>query len=111
LENEADIVCFLYRPEYYGITEDEEGNPTQGIGEVIIAKHRNGSMNAIGLKFIGKYMKFMDRDGFDYASFGSLPGSSSIPLEFNESNTIKLGQRKNVLPPGSTTHNDELPPF
>ena len=43
IEQDADMVMFLYRPEYYGITQDESGMPTQGTGEVIIAKHRNGS--------------------------------------------------------------------
>jgi len=37
------LLCFLYRPEYYKITVDEEGMPTQGMGEVIVAKHRNGA--------------------------------------------------------------------
>src|ERR1700760_1971721 len=42
IEQDADMVLFLYRPEYYGLDQDEDGNPTQGVGEVIIAKHRNG---------------------------------------------------------------------
>jgi replicative DNA helicase len=62
IEQDADIVMFLYRPEYYKITVDEEGMPTQGMGEVIIAKHRNGSVGSVKLKFIGKYTKFADFD-------------------------------------------------
>jgi replicative DNA helicase len=62
IEQDADIVMFLYRPEYYKITVDEEGLPTQGTGEVIIAKHRNGSTGSVKLKFIGKYTKFADLD-------------------------------------------------
>ena len=62
IEQDADIVIFLYRPEYYKITVDEEGMPTQGMGEVIIAKHRNGSVGSVKLKFIGKYTKFADLD-------------------------------------------------
>ena len=62
IEQDADIVMFLYRPEYYKITVDEEGMPTQGVGEVIIAKHRNGSVGTAKLKFIGKYTKFADFD-------------------------------------------------
>ena len=62
IEQDADIVIFLYRPEYYKITVDEEGMPTQGMGEVIIAKHRNGSVGSVKLKFIGKYTKFADFD-------------------------------------------------
>ncbi len=62
IEQDADIVMFLYRPEYYKITVDEEGMPTQGMAEVIIAKHRNGSLENVKLKFIGKYTKFSDYD-------------------------------------------------
>jgi replicative DNA helicase len=53
---------FLYRPEYYKIDVDEDNMPTQGMGEVIIAKHRNGSTGTVKLKFIGKYTKFADFD-------------------------------------------------
>jgi replicative DNA helicase len=60
IEQDADMVLFLYRPEYYGLTEDEEGNPTNGVGEVIIAKHRNGETGTVRLKFVGKYVKFTD---------------------------------------------------
>ncbi len=63
IEQDADIVMFLYRPEYYKITVDEDGMPTQGLAEVIIAKHRNGSLENVKLKFIGKYTKFADFDG------------------------------------------------
>ena len=63
IEQDADMVMFLYRPEYYGITEDEGGASTAGVGEVIIAKHRNGSLENIKLRFIGRYTKFTDLDG------------------------------------------------
>jgi len=62
IEQDADIVMFLYRPEYYKITVDEDNMPTQGMAEVIIAKHRNGSLDNVKLKFIGKYTKFADYD-------------------------------------------------
>jgi replicative DNA helicase len=62
IEQDADIVMFLYRPEYYKIDIDEDNMPTQGMGEVIIAKHRNGSTGTVKLKFIGKYTKFADLD-------------------------------------------------
>ncbi|MBI1768411.1 MAG: replicative DNA helicase [Bacteroidetes bacterium] len=65
IEQDADIVMFLYRPEYYKITEYEDGTPSQGVAEVIIAKHRNGSLDSVRLKFIGKYTKFADYDAPD----------------------------------------------
>jgi replicative DNA helicase len=58
IEQDADMVMFLYRPEYYKITVDEEGVPTAGMAEVIIAKHRNGPLENVKLRFTGKYTKF-----------------------------------------------------
>ena len=60
IEQDADLVGFLYRPEYYKITVDEDGLPTQGVAEFIIAKHRNGNTGTVKMKFIGKYTKFLD---------------------------------------------------
>ena len=64
IEQDADMVCFLYRPEYYNITADENGNSTAGIGEVIIAKNRSGSLDTIQLRFINKFTKFCDLDSY-----------------------------------------------
>jgi replicative DNA helicase len=67
IEQDADIVSFLYRPEYYGITEwdDEMKTPSEGQGEFIVAKHRNGALDSIKLKFIPNLGKFEDIGGFD----------------------------------------------
>lgn len=60
IEQDADVVMFLYRPEYYKITQDEDGLPTNGLCEIIVAKHRNGSLDTVKLKFVGKFTKFSD---------------------------------------------------
>ncbi len=67
IEQDADIVSFIYRPEYYKIDEwdDEERSPTEGQGEFIVAKHRNGGLESIRLKFIGHLGKFDNLDDFD----------------------------------------------
>ena len=52
------MVMFIYRPEYYGIDEDEHGESTKGTGEIIVAKHRSGGLDNIKLRFIGQYTKF-----------------------------------------------------
>jgi len=67
IEQDADIVSFIYRPEYYKIDEwdDEERSPTEGQGEFIVAKHRNGGLDNIRLKFIGHLGKFDNLDDFD----------------------------------------------
>ena len=51
IEQDADIVSFLYRPEYYGLSEDAEGNPTLGVTELQIAKHRHGKTGVAHLNF------------------------------------------------------------
>ncbi|MBT7655025.1 MAG: replicative DNA helicase [Flavobacteriaceae bacterium] len=67
IEQDADIVSFIYRPEYYNIDEwdDDERSPSEGQAELIIAKHRNGGLDNIRLKFIGHLGKFEDLDSFD----------------------------------------------
>jgi replicative DNA helicase len=62
VEQDADIVSFIYRPEYYQILQDENGNSTVGVAEYIIAKHRSGSIETVELKFIDKYTQFLDKD-------------------------------------------------
>lgn len=65
IEQDADVVMFLYRPEYYKITQDEDGNSTHGLCEVLVEKHRNGSTGKVNLKFVGKFTKFMPWIGSD----------------------------------------------
>jgi replicative DNA helicase len=123
IEQDADMVIFLYRPEYYKITEDEMGNPTQGTGEVIIAKHRNGSLETVQLKFIGKFTKFADLDGAGgFGDAGGFNPSAFPPSSFDEQtgftpNTIRLGSRLNNdgPPPAQafprSNFDDGPPPF
>ncbi len=61
IEQDADLVCFIYRPEYYKIYEDHYGS-TLGIGEIIVAKHRNGALDNVLLRFIPELAKFTDLD-------------------------------------------------
>lgn len=65
IEQDADIVNFIYRPEYYKIYEWENSDDSRGQAEIIIAKHRNGSLGNIRLKFISNLAKFSDLDYFD----------------------------------------------
>ncbi len=75
IEQDADMVMFIYRPEYYGLEVDENNEPTKGRGEIIIAKNRHGALETVKLRFIGQFAKFADLDyieGQD-ASYGSNP--------------------------------------
>lgn len=60
IEQDADLVLFIHRPEYYGITEDENGNSLIGVAEIIVAKHRNGSVGDVQLAFKKQQVKFCD---------------------------------------------------
>lgn len=69
IEQDADMVLFIHRPERYGITEDEDGNSLIGIADIIIAKHRNGAVGEIQLRFKNNLARFMDleRDMQDFS--------------------------------------------
>ncbi len=70
IEQDADIVIFIHRPEYYGITEDDHQNSTRGIAEIIIAKHRNGATGDINLSFRKDLAKFSDMETHISTTFG-----------------------------------------
>ena len=92
IEQDADMVLFIYRPEYYRIDEDEDGNSTAGVAELSIAKHRNGALKDIPLRFIAKFAKFTDfeKDGIEVAEpvepnneFNNVT-TKTIPSKMNE---------------------------
>ena len=62
IEQDADIVAFLYRPEYYKIREDDEGNSTAGLAEIIIGKNRHGATGEVVCRFDAKYLRFTDNN-------------------------------------------------
>ncbi|MBO7213422.1 MAG: DnaB-like helicase C-terminal domain-containing protein, partial [Rikenellaceae bacterium] len=63
IEQDADIVAFIHRPEYYGLREDENQNSTDGLAEIIFAKHRNGATDTVKMRFQKHLAKFSDWDG------------------------------------------------
>jgi replicative DNA helicase len=67
IEQDADMVMFIYRPEYYDLSEDESGNSTIGLAEIIVAKNRNGALKSVNLKFTGHLTKFSDLDNYQFA--------------------------------------------
>ncbi|MNX07140.1 replicative DNA helicase [Pedobacter sp. HDW13] len=109
IEQDADMVLFLYRPEYYGITEDEQGRSQAGIGEVIIAKHRNGETGIVPLKFVGKFVKFQDlEDDFNAppSSFAADPAAGMYPSQDFEKQSNVI-----IRPSKMDDYSDDDPPF
>jgi len=100
IEQDADIVSFIYRPEYYKIDnwDDEDATPTQGQAEFIVAKHRNGGLDNIRLKFEGKFGKFGNLNN----SFTS--DYEALPSKMNESKTSPKSN-------SSSDNNDDDLPF
>jgi replicative DNA helicase len=72
IEQDADMVLFIHRPEYYGLTEDSVGNSLIGLAEIIIAKHRNGATGDLQLRFKKEFTRFTDiEESFPIAEDGS----------------------------------------
>jgi replicative DNA helicase len=113
IEQDADLVMFLYRPEYYGLTNDAMGETVEGEVQIHIAKHRNGVTGMEKVKFIKEYQKFVDfPDVFD---FGNKPDNprAGMPNGFQQgSNNIPFvptGFQTNRNP--VDTNWDDDPPF
>ena len=93
IEQDADMVLFIYRPEYYKIDFDEDNQPTKGVAEIIIAKHRNGALDTVKLKFIDRLAKFTDQD-FNEVQGAEAPSGS---ISDYGSNRIIVGSRMNDM--------------
>lgn len=100
IEQDADMVMFLYRPEYYDITTNEMGESNKGETIIKIAKHRNGALETVKLKALLHIQKFVEDDGSGLAGIG-LPGNWK-PVPDNEGGDgarlyIQTGSRMNDL--------------
>jgi replicative DNA helicase len=60
IEQDADLILFIDRPERYGVLTYEDGTPTEGMATVIIGKHRNGPTGEVRLRFVKEYGKFLN---------------------------------------------------
>jgi len=90
IEQDADMVMFLYRPEYYGIEEDEQGNSLKGTATIIVGKNRHGEARDIRLAFESDFARFSDLDDPDFdllpdtaIQAGQPYGSTTIPSKMN----------------------------
>ena len=108
LEEIADIVSFIYRPEYYKIDEwdDEFQNPSYGQAELIIAKNRNGGLENIRLKFIQNIGMFDNLDDFS-SPFNDLPSKMKFDDQQNPFSTPKLPSPNEAFGSSSNYDNDD----
>lgn len=108
IEQDADMVCFIYRPEYYGLIEDENGAPTEGTGEIIVAKHRNGSLDTVRLRFIKELTRFDNLDSFDTMDYGTQFGPNN-EFDSEGNGTYTVGSKMNDDDFTSNIADDEVP--
>ncbi len=76
IEQDADIVAVIHRPEYYGMDTTEDGLPTAGMAEIILAKHRNGEVCDVPLRFIKEQARFADIDDLDIKAIAQSRGGN-----------------------------------
>ncbi len=107
IEQDADIVSFIYRPEYYEITEDEDGNSLEGIGQIIIAKHRNGALDTVSLKFEKEFAKFGNLE----TDFGSMDGTGFERQDPIQTITMQSRMNEDNDDDFFTKDNDDDAPF
>lgn len=97
IEQDADLVMFMYRPEYYDVTTNESGENIKGLTEIKIAKHRNGILDTVKLKAILQIQKFTD---WNESSGIGLPAGGWRPVEDGgggEKLYIQTGSKMNEL--------------
>jgi len=114
IEQDADMVMFLYRPEYYGFETDDEGNSTLGLAELIIAKQRNGPTGTVKLQFIGQYGKFGDWSYSENTDIENVykeynqQGPKKVTRESKMNNDLSQGDSNGA---GPTSQTDSDVPF
>ncbi len=79
IEQDADIVAFIHRPEYYGMNTDENGLPTAGLAEIILAKHRNGAVCDVKLRFLKDQARFADMEADENSTAADPMGGGGAP--------------------------------
>ncbi len=90
IEQDADLVIFIHRPEKYNITEDADGVSTIGMAEIIIAKHRNGPIGDVKLKFKEESAKFIE------ISESITPVDDMSPEQYSPYQAVTFGSKMNV---------------
>ena len=107
IEQDADIVLFIHRPEYYGITEDEDGNSLIGLAEIIIAKHRNGAVGDVRLSFKKNLAKFADMENIIPEDIGGGNFGQKLQSKMNDDSN-PFGNKSGGIPINSSFDSDKF---
>ena len=102
IEQDADIVAFIHRPEYYGMNTDENGMPTAGLAEIILAKHRNGAVCDVKLRFLKDQARFADMEA-DINSTAADPmggGGGALAYDYGSMGGGSVGDIVDAAPVG-----------
>ena len=92
IEQDADMVLFVHRPEYYHLYEDEKGNDLRGKAQIIIAKHRKGATGDVLLAFQGQYTRFSNPEDAMLAPLpNDLGGGEIISSRLGQGDDDPLG--------------------
>ena len=86
IEQDADMVCFIHRPEYYKIYQDDRGNDLRGMAEIVIAKHRNGAVGEVLLRFKGEFTRFSNPEDDMVIPMPGEPAGAMLGSKMNTGN-------------------------
>jgi replicative DNA helicase len=106
IEQDADMVIFIHRPEKYGLLEDEQGNSLRGLAEIILAKHRNGPIGDVLLKFKDEFAKFTELEESFMAPLSDTEGQPTAVTKGSKMNRNIIG---NEFDHGEADYSDEVP--
>ena len=105
IEQDADMVCFIHRPEYYGLKEDSLGRDLTGLAEIIIAKHRNGAIGDVWLAFKSNFVRFENTN--EPGNNREFTSKMNITTEDSNIMMQTIGNNKDFI----KTPQDEFTPF
>ena len=111
IEQDADMVCFIHRPEYYTKSDtDAEGNDIRGLAELIIAKHRSGAVGTVKMRFVAKYARFDNWDqGYDMMQQTIEEATGEVTKLQSRMNNENLGTSGGFNFPQDSTFSTPMP--
>lgn len=112
IEQDADMVIFIHRPEYYGKTQDDDGTSLVGVAEIIIAKHRNGAVEDVKLAFKKELARFSDLEQYpsEFEPISS-PRTYGSKMNNNSNAGLDFSENYNDFVPAGLGQDPNSPPF